>query len=245
MKLQKIVSHLDSKLEINKIEDRSVNGLQVQNSGTVKKIGIAVDACMDTFRKAKKEGCDMILVHHGLFWNARETITKEMHTRIKYLLDNNIALYAAHLPLDKHETLGNNALLFKMLGAKPKEVFGKVGFHGEFPKPVPITQIIKVLSEKIKADGSAFLYGPEKIRTIAIVSGGGAYDIMEAIALGLDLYITGEPANMIPTVAKDAKINVICAGHYATEIVGVQAVAKHLEKTFKLKTVFLDNPTGI
>ena len=244
-KLKQITKFLDKELDINGIEDNSHNGLQVEMNRDIKKVGFAVDASLQTFKKAKKENCDLIIVHHGIFWNSKERIVEGMYKRVKFLIDNDIGLYGVHLPLDKHKKYGNNALLFKMLGAVIKEEFGGVGYLGEFKKPKRFESIIKILNNKINAKCKILKYGPEKIKKIAVVSGGAAFDAFGAIDKEVDMFITGEINHSIYHRVKESKMHFVAAGHYATETVGVKALIKIIKEKFKVKTVFLDLPTGI
>ncbi len=193
------------------------------------------------------------MVHHGILWKTKNKIKKEFpytKERIKFLTKNNISLYVAHLPLDRHKEVGNNAQLLKLLGAKIKGKFliengRNIGWIGEFKSPISVRKIIKILNKKLKTKCKAILFGPEKIKTIAVCSGGGGTrDFYQALAKKVDLYLTGETTD-IYTDAKDAKFNVIFAGHYATETVGVKALIEVLKRKFKVKTVFIDDPTGL
>lgn len=250
-KLNNIVKFLNNYLDIKGIEDTSRNGLQIRGEKDVFKIAFTENASLDTFKKAIKEKVDLIIVHHGIYWKTdfKKDIpcTKE---RIKLLEEKNISLYAAHLPLDRHKIVGNNAQLLKLLGAKIKKGFdyrkGKnISWIGEFKKPTNIDNIVKVLKNKIKAKCVVLSFGNKNIKTIAACSGGpSSKTFYEAIHKNVDLYLTGESKD-IYAMAKDAKFNVIFAGHYATETVGVKALIPVLSKKFKIKTVFIDDPTGL
>jgi len=244
-KLKDIKTFLNHELDPFLLDDSSHNGLQVESSRPIKKIGFAVDACIETFHKAINEGCDMIIVHHGLFWNKKETITGNLYQRLKLLLDNELALYASHLPLDKHPTYGNNAQLFKLLGVRPTKDFGKVGYQGAFPKPKLLKSIVTLLNSKLGAKCAILNYGKQSIKTVAIESGDGEFDAFEAIRKDIDLYITGEIGHSIYHPVREAGINIIGAGHYATETMGVKALMPVLKKRFNVKVVFLDSPTGL
>ena len=150
-----------------------------------------------------------------------------------------------HLPLDKHKKYGNNVLLFKILGVVPKEEFGSVGYIGMFKSPKPLKSIIKILNTKLDAKCKILGYGPKNIKKIAICSGGAQYKAGEAIDKGADLFITGEIGHSNYHQSTETKINIIGAGHYATETIGVKALMPLLAKKFQVKTVFLDSPTGL
>jgi len=244
---EKIVEFLDSYLDVKSIPDMSANGLQIDGKKDVKTIAFAVDACKEVFEKAKD--CDMIIVHHGLFWDKIGPIRKQLYSRIKVLMDNNISLYAAHAPLDKSETVGNNAELLKMFGLEPKNEFGfdhdvSWGYYDAFKKPIPIGEAMTII-RKLNKDFQYFLYGKKMIRTIACVSGGASFAVAEAIEKGVDLLIIGEMKHSAFHDIKEGKINLIAAGHYATETLGVKALAEVLEKKFNVKTKFIDVPTGL
>ncbi|MBI4983393.1 Nif3-like dinuclear metal center hexameric protein [Candidatus Woesearchaeota archaeon] len=238
-----IAEFLDKELDINGIEDNSSNGLQVENTGKIKKIGFAVDACLETFQQAVEAGCQMLIVHHGLFWNKGKFYLNGIsYNKIKFLMENNLALYAAHLPLDKHQTYGNNIQLAKLLGLENITAFGEhhetsIGFLGE--KTTSLREVKKLL-EKNKIQTLTLPFGKEKIRTVAIISGGAAGEVGEAIQKKADLYITGEPLHHVYHQAKEAGINVIFGGHYETEVWGVKALMPVLKDKFKIKVEFID-----
>ena len=243
-----LVTYLDDVLQIHKIKDASCNGLQVEGSSTIKRIGLAVDACMAVYEKSAKLKCDMLLVHHGIIWNGLKSITGPVYRQIKFLIDNDINLYAAHLPLDMHPVFGNNAVLAKMLGLKTIKPFGfykdaMIGVEGVFPKTYTVHELGTVLTKKLGEEHFALAFGVKKIRTVAIVSGGGSDAIPEAIEKNIDCFITGEPSHANHHLALEGKINVLYLGHYQTETVGVKALGKVLEKKYKVETVFIDEPT--
>lgn len=250
-KLREIVGFLDEYLKINEINDKSWNGLQVQGKDDVNRIAFAVDAGIDTFERAIEEDADMVIVHHGNFWRgSNPSIHGWNKKRIDLLYKNGISLYAAHLPLDRHEEVGNNAQLLKILNAKIKKEFlfedGKnTSWVGEFKQPMTVNDIEAGLNAKINAKCVTLPFGKVMNKTIAVCSGGGGYEgFFEALKEKVDVYLTGDAVEVY-TTAKDAKINVIFAGHYATETVGVKALSKVLKEKFKLNTTFIDIPTGL
>lgn len=253
-KLIDIVKYLNNYLKIKKIKDFSRNGLQAKGKKEVSKIAFTENASLDTFKMAQEAGADLIIVHHGILWKTKykkgvvaAEITK---ARINFLLKNNLSLYAVHLPLDAHRIVGNNAQLLKLLKAKTKTGFAKmgkksIGLIGEFKSPTPISKIVKILNKNLKTKCKTLLFGPSKIKTIAVASGGGGSAVFyEALNKKVDLYLTGDTVEIYNS-AKDAKFNVIFAGHYATETVGVRALMKVVNKKFKVKSVFIDDPTGL
>jgi dinuclear metal center YbgI/SA1388 family protein len=250
-KLQKIVKFLDDYLKIDDIKDDSWNGLQIEGKAEVKKIIFAEDASIDSFKKAVKEKADLIVVHHGHFWKTgNPSVVGWNKKRIDLLYKNDISLYACHLPLDRHKEVGNNAQLLKLLGAKIKSEFmqheGKnICWIGLLKKPVPVKEIEKKLNSELNTKCVVLPFGKEKVRTIAVCSGGGDYrTFFEALNKKVDLYITGDISNVYVT-AKDAGFNVIFAGHYATETVGLRALSKIVKRKFKVETVFVDIPTEL
>jgi dinuclear metal center YbgI/SA1388 family protein len=250
-KLSEIVSFLDEFLKISDIEDKSYNGLQFEGKQDIRKIILAVDAGVETFEKAAAAGADLIIVHYGNFWKfANPSFKGANKKRLHILYKNNISLYAAHLPLDRHRIVGNNAQLIQILGGNIKSEFivrqGKnIGWLGAFKKPVLFSQIVAVLEKELDTKAKVLAYGKQKILTIAVCSGGGGYsDYDEAVSLGADAFLTGDTSELYHA-AKDNGMNVIFAGHHATEILGVKALAKVVEKKFKIKCEFLEIKTGL
>ncbi len=244
-KLKDITIFLDDELDSSMFDDSSHNGLQVESQKAIKKIGFAVDACMETFFKAKQLNCDLLITHHGLFWNKKETITGNLYQRLKFLMDNNIAIYTSHLPLDAHKKYGNNAQLFKLLGAKIDAPFGGVGFVGSFKTKKKVKDIANLLTKSLNARCEIMKYGKDSVSTVAVLSGGAQFQTFEAIAQNVDLFITGELGHAIYHDVKEAGINVIGAGHYATELLGVKALMPLLKKNFNTQVIFIDSPTGL
>ncbi len=253
-KLKNVVKFLDKYLKNKEVKDTSRNGLQVRGKLEVSKIAFAENASLDTFKMALKEKADLIIVHHGILWKSRykkypvfKRITKE---RMKFLTKNNLSLYASHLPLDRHKIVGNNSQLLKLLGAEIKSPFAKsgkkfIGWIGKFKSPVSLAKIVKRLNKNLKTKCKTLLFGPPKIKTIAVCSGGGGSSVFyEALGKKVDLYLTGEISEVY-TSAKDAKFNVIFAGHYATETAGLKALMEVVRKKFEVKTIFIDDPTGL
>ena len=249
--LKKIVNYLDRYLNVHTVKDSSWNGLQFEGAQKVKKMLFAVDAGVETFEKAVQVYADMIVVHHGHFWSqSNPSFTGLNKKRLDILYQNNLSLYASHLPLDMHKTIGNNAQLIKLIGAHLKNNFAyyegqKIGFTGVFGKPVTINTIEKHLNNGLKTMCKTLPFGTKKIRTVGVVSGSCSHaHIDEAIKLGLDLFITGESKDVYH-LSKDAAINIIFAGHHASETVGVKALAEYVGKRLKVETVFVDIPTGL
>lgn len=247
MKLRYIVDFLDDYLNIQKYPDSSINGLQVEGSDEVNKIAFAVDASIECFSKALEVEADMIVCHHGIIWKGLNRIVGVLRERVKFLLENELSLYAAHIPLDAHFEVGNNAMLLRAINVEPEEEFGeyngvKIGYLGY--TEVRFEEILKKL-EKRFGKVEYMKFGKDVIRKVAAVSGRGAGYIEEAEREGVDLLITGEIEHSAYHLAKDAKINVIFLGHYNSETMGVKALMNVVNDKLGLKTEFIDIPTNL
>jgi dinuclear metal center YbgI/SA1388 family protein len=210
--------------------DVSLNGLQVDNDGgEIRKIAFAVDANLETFTRAAAGGAGLLFVHQGLFWGSPERISGSLRRRLQFLLSHNLALYAVHLPLDQHPTLGNNAALAELLGIENPEPFGlyhgrKIGYKGQLKTPLTMDGAVKSISFQGNKPLGVYPFGPPEIRSCAVVSGGAAEEALQAIDEGLDLYVTGEINHTIYQQIQENKLNMIAGGHYATEVWGVRKV---------------------
>ncbi|MFP4705195.1 MAG: Nif3-like dinuclear metal center hexameric protein, partial [Spirochaetaceae bacterium] len=232
-------------------KDVSVNGLQVgRRTEQVERVAFAVDACMETFLRASEWEADMLCVHHGLFWGHEATITGRHYERIRHLIEADLALYAIHLPLDFHPTLGNNAQMAKALELQGVEPFGsyhgtKIGVLGHLPEPLDVGSVCDRLFGDPAEALSVLPFGVEEVRTVALVSGGAPKLVAEAIGRGVDLFITGDASHTVYHDALEAGINVVSGGHYRTETWGVQALADRLAEDTGMLTTFIDVPTGL
>lgn len=250
-KLNSIVRFLNKELRTAKISDLSRNGLQVRTSKkTIKKVGFAVDAALSVFKKAKMKKVDLLIVHHGLLWKGKEDKTGITKQRLNFLKRNNINLFASHLPLDLHDKYGNNIQLVKLLDLNKIRKFGAyhktyIGFQGKLKKSTSANQIKNILDRKLKTKSKIIGCGKKKIQAIGIVSGGGAFALNEACTNKLDCFITGEASHSIFHDTKDLKQNVILAGHYETETVGLKALMKLIKSRFDVQTIFIDYPTDL
>lgn len=230
--------------------DSSLNGVQAGNlDADIEKIGFAVDACIDTFERALREGADLVFVHHGLFWGPAAPLTGVLGDRVRFLMTHDIALYAAHLPLDQHPEWGNNALIADALELTDIEPFGeykreKIGYKGRLKEPLPLGGIVEKLFGSWDARVQVLPFGSESNETVAVISGGGAREVSDAIRENLDCYITGESSHSVFHECKEAGINVVFGGHYLTEIYGVKALAELIHKELGVETFFIDVPTG-
>ncbi|HER43797.1 MAG TPA: Nif3-like dinuclear metal center hexameric protein [Candidatus Eisenbacteria bacterium] len=251
MKLDKLAAFLDGTLKISDFAaDSSMNGLQVESCSDVKRIATAVDVSEESIRKAAALRADLLVVHHGLFWGDQAPITGVMARRVGLLLSKGVSLYAAHLPLDCHPEIGNNAQLAGLLGLERRQPFGRyhgmiIGICGVPPRPIAPAGIARKLKRSLGADSTIFLFGPNRIRKLGIVSGGGASLALDAASAGCDTLLTGETSHSAYHAAREARLNLVCAGHYATETVGVRALGALVEAELGLPAKFIDLPTGL
>lgn len=231
-------------------KDFSLNGLQVGDSSReIGKIAFAVDGVKAVFEEAARQKADLLFVHHGLFWGREQALTGGHFHRVETLIKNDLALYAAHLPLDMHAQLGNNAGLARDLGLEQVEPFGdfrghKIGVKGYLPEPLTPEEVVMRLFGGWEPDIRLMDFGPDKVRSVAMISGGAPDDVSQAIAEGADLYITGESKHAVYHLCREAGINVIFGGHYRTETYGVLSVKDLVDKELKLDTCYIDFPTG-
>lgn len=249
--LQDIVNLLDSTLRIGEIRDASValNGLQVENNGRVNKVALAVDGSQKTIEDAIAAGADLLIVHHGIYWCGLRPMTGWFKKKIVTCLEHNLAIYSAHLPLDLHPELGNNAGMAAALGlqdCRPEVDYHgtMIGVSGEYPGTVGELQAkyAQICGSKVTgmvhdADSPA--------GRVAICSGGAGEEIYQMQAKGYGTYLTGEENHWVCNAAADMGINILFAGHYATETFGVKSLGALLQEAFGLPTVFIDNPTGM
>ncbi|MBQ7158654.1 MAG: Nif3-like dinuclear metal center hexameric protein [Treponema sp.] len=234
--------------------DPSRNGIQIANSAPeskpITKVAFAVDACDATAKQAAQAGAQLLFVHHGLFWGGCDTITGIHYKRIKAFLENDLALYASHIPLDANAEVGNNYGIAARLGLQNVQPFGSwrgmsLGAMGTLPKPLSIDELERALFPNGEKAAHLFPFGKKEIRTVAVISGGAGEDFDQAVAAGADAYITGEVSHEDYHPIEESGINVIAGGHYQTETVGVNLVRAKLEKDCGLETVFIDIPTRL
>lgn len=231
--------------------DASRNGIQVERrEPEIRKAVFSVDAALQSFEQAAELDADLIFVHHGIFWGRDFPLTGAQYRRVQTLLEKDIALYAVHLPLDAHPELGNNYRMAKALGLNDIEPFGwykgkTIGFRGNLPQPEDLNRVLDLL-DIAPADCNAILpFGPAENRSIGIISGGSSRDVTQAIDADLDLYLCGEAHHSIYHLAMENGINVVAAGHYATETWGVKAMAARIAADTDIETLFVDLPSGL
>lgn len=250
IELQEIVAALDDALRPAEIPDAPValNGLQVENDGRVHKVALAVDGSQKTLEDAVAAGADMLLLHHGLYWGGLRPLTGWWKRKVETCLGNNLAVYAAHLPLDVHPQLGNNARIAAELGLQAVEPALdykgiRLGMSGMFPGSVAelrdrYAAITRSAVTGVVHDAAA------PAGRVLVCSGSGGPEIYNAAALGYTTYLTGEQNHWVYNAAQDMGVNILFAGHYATETFGVRALGELIRRRFGLPTVFIDNPTG-
>jgi dinuclear metal center YbgI/SA1388 family protein len=231
--------------------DNSLNGIQVGRSGrAIELVAFAVDACAESIRRAAAAGAQLLFVHHGLFWGHGERVQGPLLERMRLLLAADLALYACHLPLDKHPEVGNNAVLARLIGLKEIRPFGEyhgveIGLRGVLDPKLGLDEI----AHRVLPDGSrpmTLIPGAEtEIGSVAVVSGGAAMEALQALDAGIELYVTGESSHSIYHAVIEGGMGFLAAGHYATEVWGVKAVAERLSRETGIKTLFIDLPTGL
>jgi dinuclear metal center YbgI/SA1388 family protein len=250
MKLTALVSYLNDYLKIHDYPDHSLNGLQVEGAATVNKVAVAVDGSLRTFERAAEAGAELLIVHHGLFWGQPLPITGMHARRVRYLLERNLSLYAAHLPLDAHPEVGNNWGLARLLGMTDLAPFGlsqgkAIGVKGLFPNSITLRELADLIEKILGESVLVHAGGKLAISSLGIISGGAAHKLSAADEAGLDAFLTGEPKHEVFHEPFERRINALYAGHYMTETVGVKLLADKLRETFGLATEFLLLPTGL
>lgn len=250
MQRDELVRYLDRYLRIDAIPDYGPQGLQVEGAGEVTRIAFTVDAGQPCIDAAIKVGAQMQLVHHGLFWGAQELIRGPFGRKVQRLLQANLNLYAAHLALDAHPEVGNNVELARLLDLAVESWFCNVkgmdiGVIAQAADGLTVEALAGGIKARLGAEPRVLAHGPALVRRVAIVSGGGIDYAREAAALGADTFVTGETSHAHFYDAVEQGLNVLFAGHYATETVGLKALGRHLNGKFGLETVFIDLPTGM
>jgi dinuclear metal center YbgI/SA1388 family protein len=254
MRLSELTDRLDDRLRTADYADldASANGLQVGPAdATVERVALAVDAAVATIETAIERDADVLLTHHGLVWGSIERVTDRTYDRIAPLIENDLALYVSHLPLDGHQQLGNAAGLAADLGLSDTEPFGQygdeyIGQRGRFTDARSVAELRAHLDNFDQGGQRTQVldHGPDQIEDVAIVTGSGADWLAEAEAVGADALVTGEGKQQLYHDSREAGVNVFLAGHYATETFGVRAVGDRLEE-WGLETTFVDHPTGL
>ncbi|MDH5760217.1 MAG: Nif3-like dinuclear metal center hexameric protein [Gemmatimonadota bacterium] len=253
MKLSALVDYLNGYLDVPGHPDypTALNGLQMDGPEHVAKLAAAVDASEEVIEAAAEAGVDLVLVHHGLFWDGLRPVTGRRYRKVKRLLDAGIAVYSVHLPLDAHAEVGNCALLGRSLGLELQDRFGSykgspVGWWGTLPEPVDSERLSEMVADALGGGPVRHLEGSaEWIGRVGVVTGAGGSMVEEAAGLGLDALVTGEASHHTYVDARELGVHVFLGGHYATETFGVKALAEHLAERFRLDWSFLDHPSGL
>lgn len=250
MQLDELVGYLDDYLVVDGTPDYPLayNGLQVETPADIQRVAFAVDACQATIDEAVCRDADLLIVHHGLFWDGIHRLTGRRYRRLKALLESEIGVYSVHLPLDVHPEVGNNAVLARALGIEIEGSFGEykgiqTGVWGrlDLRREALTARLDELLGSRVRMIGG----GPERVSRVGVITGGAGSQIDAARAAGLDAFITGEGAHHHYFDASEGGINLYFGGHYATEVWGVKALADHLKKEKGLSCFFIDHPTGL
>lgn len=253
MRRDDLAAYLDVYLDAARDRDYGPNGLQIEGRDEVKRIITAVSACEALSLRAKEAGADVVLVHHGLYWDGQPALLKGlMLRRVRPLLEGEISLFAYHLPLDRHAELGNNILAARAFGLAEISSFAphrglEIGFRGRFPEPLGIAELARKCAAVYGQQ--PLVLGPgeagRKVASLGIVSGGAQRDFYAAIDAGCDAFITGEVSEWVTNVAREAGVHYLAAGHYATETPGIRALGEHLAEKFGLEASFVDLPNPV
>jgi dinuclear metal center YbgI/SA1388 family protein len=241
-----IIAYADELLDVAAHPDYGPMGLQVVGAPEVTKIAAGVSASRALFEGASAVGAQLLVVHHGLFWdNESPVVDSRMRGRLEALFAGDITLTAYHLALDAHPEIGNNALLARALGVDVEAPFEKYGVGGTLTEPVAVDAFAARVRAELGREPLVFPHGPERIERVAIVTGGGGKYLAQAARVGFDLFLTGEPEEPSLHAALELGIHFVAAGHYATETLGVQALASRLAGRFGLEWEFIDLPNPV
>lgn len=249
--LNEIVDYLDTELRLSEIPDYSAahNGLQLANNGEVTKVVSAVDASLPVIRKAINSGADLLVVHHGLFWQGVQKLVGAQYEKFAEAIQSNLAIYSAHIPLDVHPSHGNNALLARAIGLESTEVYHdwkgiQLGVKQES------NMDFDVLLERLEDELGSRVHScrgrvEPTVGMVGVITGGAGSEIAAMAEAGIDTFITGEGPHWSYPLAEELGVNLVYAGHYATETFGVKSLARSLSERYQITTEFLDHPTGL
>jgi dinuclear metal center YbgI/SA1388 family protein len=248
MRLNELRDYIESELAVSRFRDYCPNGLQVEGRGEVRRIASGVTASQAVLEAATAWGADAILVHHGYFWRSEDaSISGIKKRRVAHLLKHDISLLAYHLPLDAHPVLGNNAQLGERLGFITQGRFGEqdIASFGTLAQPMPLQQLTRHIQHSLHREPQVIGHANPTISRIAWCSGGAQGYFEQAVALGVDAYLTGEISEQNVHVAQETGVAFISAGHHATERYGVQALGEHLAARFGLEHRFFDQDIAV
>jgi dinuclear metal center YbgI/SA1388 family protein len=241
-----VIAYANELLRLDDFPDYGPMGLQVAGTAEVHRIGCAVSASLELFERAAAADVDLLLVHHGLFWDSDpRTIDDRMRRKLEALFGAGMSLAAYHLALDAHPEIGNNALLARELGIEVEGPFAGIGVGGRIPGGIGAEAFVDRVAERLGRAPTAFLEGPELLERVAVITGGAARYVNDAASEGYDLFLTGEPAEPSLHTARELGIHFLAAGHYATERLGVQALAAQLAERFGLEWQFIELPNPV
>jgi dinuclear metal center YbgI/SA1388 family protein len=246
-----IIAHLDELLETGAFDDYGPNGLQVPGAQEVSLVATGVSAHRELFERAAESGAQLLLCHHGILWDSHpRALTPQLKARLAALFEADLSLAAYHLPLDAHPEVGNNALICEALGLERAEPFAEhrgrsIGFVGRSDEGIPIDELLERCRAVFGRAPFAWDAGPELVRSLGVVSGGAASSFAEAVALGLDAFLTGEPAEFAMADAREAEVHFIAAGHYATETLGIRRIGELVSERFGVDHRFVDVPNPV
>lgn len=249
MDLRELTTYLDDYLDVASFDDSAVNGLQLEAGPRVERFAVAVDASLDAIAAAADARADLLLCHHGLLWGKAAPLTGVLGERTRELFASDISLYAAHLPLDAHPSVGNNACLAKLLDLQRSVPFGRyrgrlLGLVGDLTEPVPFDGAMGMLAQQVGNALGVVRAGDRSVTKVAVVSGAAGDLLGEAADAGVDLLVTGEPDHTAAVTARDAGIHLAFLGHHATERFGVLALADVLRRRFDLPWVEVGESSG-
>lgn len=252
-KLTKILDFIDTTFSFQDFDDSSLNGLQVEASEHVTKIGATVDFSDSTLNSAINQGVDLLITHHGMLWGSSGPITGEFGARVRKMISHKVNLIGIHLPLDAHDTFGNNVIIAKDIleleDREPAVYFGKqkIGYTGSNHKNLTLDQMVQKMYEVPGAlsTQTVLRFGPKIPQRVCVVSGAAADALYQFKNEKFDTLITGEPRQFAYHFCKENNLNAIFAGHYATETFGVRTLAEHLSQMCNIQWTFIDEPTGI
>jgi dinuclear metal center YbgI/SA1388 family protein len=241
-----VLAYANDLLDIGAYPDYGPMGMQVEGAPEVRKIACAVSASLELFERVAQSGAELLIVHHGLLWDGDpRVVAGPLRARLKALLEADVTLAAYHLALDAHAEVGNNSLLARELGIEPERQFAGIGWGGLLAEPTGIEEFTGRVRDALGAKPLVFAHGPERIEQAAVVTGGAAKYVAEAAAEGYDLFLTGEPAEPTLHTARELGIHFVAGGHYATERLGVQALAARLAERFQLDWEFVELPNPV
>ena len=236
-----IVRYADELLEVDRFSEFGPPGVQVLGAAEVSKLVCGVSASLELFERAAAAQAQLVLVHHGIFWrNEPLVVDRRQRGRLEALFAGDLSLLAYHLALDAHPELGNSAQLAAALGIEREGEFGQLGLAGTLDPPLGIDELVARVTAAVDREPLVFPHGPKPIERVAISTGAAGYDLIQAAHEGFDLFLTGEPEEPSLHTARELGIHFVAAGHYATERLGVQALARHLAERFQLEWEFVE-----